>query len=213
MTSIATTVGRIVYFSPDEGDRELFRKHAPFAAIIGAVHDDGTLNLAVIGKQCELYPRKGVPLMQGALVAEPERAYAMWMEYQRGAALARIDALEEAEARRQPLRTCSALIGTTPDQNASGSDFTKTVHYEGRPETSISKASEAVRKMNDARQNPKRITAEQLVPDDVRARYAAFWEGEQAALQQAEINRLDEQARRRRMWWWQRVWEALWVSR
>lgn len=70
-----------------------------------------------------------------------------------------------------------------------------------------------VQAMNEARQKPKRICHEELVPPKVRAHYEALWQDEYEQLVAEEDARLAEQARWASLWWWQKVRETLWPTR
>lgn len=89
---INPTVGRILYYTPGVDDPWMSRQYAPFAAIIARVNSDNTVNLGVLDGSGHCNPRPNVTLIQGALIAEPEKAYCTWMDYQRGQA-ARSDEL------------------------------------------------------------------------------------------------------------------------
>jgi len=84
MTHIAPTVGRIVYFfaSADDG---IATTGAPLAAIITAVNDDGTINLAVFSQHASVSARLNVTLVQEG-DETPATGHAEWMPYQLGQA-------------------------------------------------------------------------------------------------------------------------------
>lgn len=108
-------------------------------------------------------------------------------------------------------------VGSANDDPPDGGDEIEgdaapNVHYEGRPVSSLSLASSIIRQIRAKRDNPKKIDAEQLVPEHVRTYYSAYWAGEQNALELDEAARLAKEERRRRMWWWQRLLEAMWVK-
>jgi len=128
--TIDPTVGRIVLFSPAHDDSELRREYAPFAAIIASIGDRDMVNLTVFGRHGSTHARGYVPLAQGTMVDDPEGAYCMWMEYQRGQAarvdqtaalISRIEAFESVCVRCvEKLREMSAALETTvrPEQPA-----------------------------------------------------------------------------------------------
>lgn len=79
------------------------------------------------------------------------------------------------------------------------------------PEYGRSRA--VVQAMNEARQKPKRISVEDLVPENVRQYYGDLWQSEQENLVAEEARRLAEEARWASLWWWQKVRETLWPKR
>jgi hypothetical protein len=85
-SKITPTVGRVVYYAPhaNVGSAGFHEPAAgaPLAAIVAAVHDDGTLNLSVFDAQGFPHSRLDVPLVDEWGEGPKGGNYAYWMPYQ-----------------------------------------------------------------------------------------------------------------------------------
>ena len=81
---IQPTVGRIVWYYPDERDGMTggAGDTTPRAAIIAYVHDDHMVNLVVFDTNGMSYSRTSVTLVQPEDPARPDQSYCRWMPYQ-----------------------------------------------------------------------------------------------------------------------------------
>lgn len=82
---IAPTVGRVVWYRPDDGTDQRFAAH------VAKVHDDATVNLMVIDPAGIPFAKQFVTLVQDGAVPQPGECE--WMPYQKGQA-ARTEQLE-----------------------------------------------------------------------------------------------------------------------
>lgn len=117
--NIEPTVARVVLFSPAIDDSELLRAYAPFAAIIAGVNEDGTINVLAIGRHGSTHARGNVVMIQDAMVADPEAAFAMWMDYQRGQAAKSDELLEEMRDRFEKLQARVVMLEATQTQRST----------------------------------------------------------------------------------------------
>ena len=84
---IKPTPGRVVLYTPHEGDADLFRHDAtqPLAAIVTYVWSDNMVNLSVFNQNGRQHERTSVLLLQDDAIA-PCGPYAEWMSFQKGQA-------------------------------------------------------------------------------------------------------------------------------
>lgn len=86
---IVPTVGRVVWYRPDDGDEQ-----ERYAAHVAAVHSNGMVNLMVIDPTGIPFNRMRVRLVQDG--EKPGPGECEWMPYQKGQA-ARTEQLEAAQ--------------------------------------------------------------------------------------------------------------------
>jgi len=92
---IKPTPGRFVWFSPSPTDAGLrFDPQQPLAAIVAYVWNDRLVNLSVIDQNGTHHNRSSITLLQEGDEPPEDRAFAVWMPYQKGQA-ARAEALEK----------------------------------------------------------------------------------------------------------------------
>jgi len=75
------TVGRIVYFTPAQGDAIVRNGTQPLAAVVSCVWSDSCVNLAVFDANGITTNRTSVPLVQGDM-PKPGGYFCEWMPYQ-----------------------------------------------------------------------------------------------------------------------------------
>lgn len=85
-TRIEPTPGRVVWYTPSAADTLALNDGAPLAAIVAAVHADGSVNLAVFDAQGDSRARAHVTLVQDGEDIPEAGDYAQWMPYQLGQA-------------------------------------------------------------------------------------------------------------------------------
>lgn len=85
---IKPTVGRIVWFTPFQGDVDHFRHDTeqPFSATVTYVWSDRMVSLDVISHTGLHFPQTSVTLLQDDDVPPAHGGYAAWMPYQNGQA-------------------------------------------------------------------------------------------------------------------------------
>jgi hypothetical protein len=79
---IEPTVGRVVWFQPNDGDV----LDQPLAAHVAYVHHSRSVNLMVIGHDGAPFPRLSVRLVQEGESPEVDEPFCEWMPYQLGQA-------------------------------------------------------------------------------------------------------------------------------
>lgn len=90
---IKPTVGRVLWFHAG-GDHDTTR-----AAIVAAVNDDGTVNLATFESTGSVHPQISVPLIQdGAERPGPGAGWCEWMPYQIGQAAKAEESAKQADS-------------------------------------------------------------------------------------------------------------------
>jgi len=62
---IKPTIGRVLYFHPQETDPGYDASNDPLAAIVAGIQNETRINLAVFDRQGRLFSRTGVVLLQG----------------------------------------------------------------------------------------------------------------------------------------------------
>lgn len=92
---IKPTVGRVVWYTPAEFDRNQMTVHddQPLAAIVAYVWSDHLVNLTVCDHNGAMYSRTSVCLNQGDAHDVGATPHCEWMPYQKGQA-AKTEALE-----------------------------------------------------------------------------------------------------------------------
>jgi len=98
MTHIDPTVGRIVHFQPGADDGI---GNTTLAAIVTAVNEDGTINLAVFSANADFERRLNVTLVQEGQEA-PTTGYAQWMPYQLGQAAKTEEVVKASKKKAAP---------------------------------------------------------------------------------------------------------------
>jgi hypothetical protein len=93
MQMIKPTVGRVVWYHPDNVDNIIHTKGQPPAGIVAHVWSDSCVNLAVFDSNGRTHNYTSVFLYQGD-TERPSSCYAEWMPYQKGQA-AKTEALEK----------------------------------------------------------------------------------------------------------------------
>jgi hypothetical protein len=86
---ITPTPGRIVWFYPDVNDGRTRDSSGfvPLAAMVAKVIHERCVNLTVSGDDGTTYGAQNIVLLQeGFKLADPDRAYAEWMPFQKGQA-------------------------------------------------------------------------------------------------------------------------------
>lgn len=92
---IKPTVGRIVWYTPSQNDKErIAYNDQPLAAIVVYVHQDGLVKLAVFDANGDHHTRGFVPLLQDDDARPEDGFYCEWMPYQKGQA-AKTESLEQ----------------------------------------------------------------------------------------------------------------------
>jgi hypothetical protein len=81
--SITPTPGRVIWYIPGNDDGIARIKGQPLAAIVAAVNDNGSVNLAVFDARGVSQPRANVYIAQ-ADGSVPGTGHAEWMPYQLG---------------------------------------------------------------------------------------------------------------------------------
>lgn len=123
---IEPSVGRIVYYRPQG-----IADPTPHAAIVIAVQDERSVNLACFSPEGTYYHREQVPLLQDDDAAPEEGGYAEWMAYQKGQA-AKTEAILAAPAPGlEPVHAKIAALETgVQDKFTELGDWLKTT-FEG----------------------------------------------------------------------------------
>lgn len=108
---IAPTVGRMLWFYPDQQDGERYQG-LPLAAVVAAVNEDGTVNLGVFDANGCTSGRRNVLLIQGDDPSPAAGDFCKWMPYQLGQA-AKTEQAETASAERlRELQKYKESVGT-----------------------------------------------------------------------------------------------------
>lgn len=88
---IKPTVGRVMWYWPDQEDRGA----DPLCALVAFVHNENLVNLAVFDENAQQFAALRVPIVQdGSPHVIGVSAYAEWMPYQKGQA-AKAEQLEQ----------------------------------------------------------------------------------------------------------------------
>lgn len=93
MTVITPTVGRVVWYRPNELDPIRLDSKQPLAALVTYVHSDNMVNLVVFDPNGTAAGRTSVTLVQDGDPILGGSSYCEWMPYQKGQA-AKAEALE-----------------------------------------------------------------------------------------------------------------------
>lgn len=98
---ITPTIGRVVWFTPENSDVLKPRDHQPLAAIIAHVWSDTCVNLAVFDSNGVSHNRTSVYLVQDETVM-PTHGFCQWMPYQKGQAAKTEQVIAEAAIKVSP---------------------------------------------------------------------------------------------------------------
>jgi len=124
---ITPTPGRIVWFYPDVNDGRAKGPTGPvpLAAIVAAVIHDRCVNLTVSKADGTTFGAQNIVLLQdGFTLADPDRAYAEWMPFQKGQA-AKYEAAQAAAP--QPTAQPDPML-TDPALKTAAVDLLQPVH-------------------------------------------------------------------------------------
>ena len=88
---IEPTVGRVVWYRPNDEERSHFAHPGldapqPLAAMVVYVHDERSVNLIVFSPRGAPIARSSVPLVQEGDTAPADASFCEWMPYQIGQA-------------------------------------------------------------------------------------------------------------------------------
>ncbi len=118
---IIPTPGRIVWYWPSAADGIATLPGGPLAAIVAGVHNDRSVNLAVIDSYGHAQQRINVRLVQPDDDI-PDTSYASWMPYQLGQAAKTEELQEQLQGGEGPFAETdgtsaseTGLVNTTPD--------------------------------------------------------------------------------------------------
>jgi hypothetical protein len=97
MPAIQPTQGRVILYTPDSNDG-ITKSGPQLAAIVAAVNEDGTVNLAVFDANGSPAQRQNVVVVQEDEDSPEAGGFASWMPYQLGQAAKTEQALAAADA-------------------------------------------------------------------------------------------------------------------